>query len=86
MISYRSLLYSTTILYDIYVCVCLSYNIGKSDLPDIYVLARGLQAQGREHIYQAIARVISDIYHKGICHIRQIKKKFKPTIRTIFIC
>ena len=27
--------------------------MGKRDLPDIYALARGLQAQGHGHIYQA---------------------------------
>jgi len=56
--------------------------MGKRDLPDIYALARGLQARGFGHIYIRqipIAHVISDIYH-----IRQIKKKFKPTIKIIF--
>ena len=33
--------------------ICNSYNMGKRDLPDIYALARGPQARGRGHIYQA---------------------------------
>ena len=97
--------------------LCISYNMGKRDLPDIYALARGPQARGRGHIYQAnpdcgprawayisgksrlrpegvgiyirqipIAHVISDIYHLSIYHVRQIKKNFKPTIKTIFTC
>ena len=33
-----------------------------------------------------IAHVISDIYHLSIYHVRQIKKIFKPTIKTIFTC
>ena len=30
-----------------------SYTMAKRDLPDIYAQARGPQAQGRGHIYQA---------------------------------
>ena len=33
--------------------VYITYNMGKRDLPDIYALARGPQAQGLGHIYQA---------------------------------
>ena len=35
-----------------YVCIRISYNMGKRDLPDIYALARGFP----------IAHVISNIY------------------------
>ena len=43
---------SKSLIY-IYIYICISYNMGKRDLPDIYALARGPQAQGRGHIYQA---------------------------------
>ena len=33
--------------------VYMTYNMGNRDLPDIYALARGPQARGRGHIYQA---------------------------------
>ena len=33
--------------------LCISYNRGKRDLPDIYALAQGSHALGRGHIYQA---------------------------------
>ena len=33
--------------------ICNSYDMAARDLPDIYALARGLQARGRRHIYQA---------------------------------
>ena len=36
-----------------FAAICNSYNMGKRDLPDIYALARGPQARGRGHIYQA---------------------------------
>ena len=32
---------------------CNSYTMATRDLPDIYALARGPQARGRGHIYQA---------------------------------
>ena len=57
---------------------CISYNMGKRDLPDIYALARG-----RGHIYQEIpiAHVISDIYHLSIYHVREIKKNLNPQLK-----
>ena len=39
-----------------YVCmyVCINYNTGKSELPDIYARCpRARSARGRVHIYQA---------------------------------
>ena len=50
----------------IYQCgLCISYNMGKRDLPDIYALARGPQARGHGHIFRQImsGRVISNICH-----------------------
>ena len=35
------------------IYICISYNICKKDLPDIYALARGSQARGCGYIYQA---------------------------------
>ena len=56
----------------IYIYICISYNMGKRDLPDIYALARGPQAPGHGiYIRQIpIAHVISDIYHLSIYHVR----------------
>ena len=34
----------------IILIICISYNMGKRDLPDIYGLARGSQAQGHGYI------------------------------------
>jgi len=45
--------------------ICNSYTMAMRDLPDIYPLARGLQAQGPGHIYQS-GHGISNIYHYGI--------------------
>ena len=47
------LLYSAARLTTVSLDICISYNMGKRDLPDIYALAGGLQARGRGHIYQA---------------------------------
>ena len=32
------------------MAVCISYNMGKRDLPDIYALAQGPQARGHGHM------------------------------------
>ena len=36
-----------------YIIYCISYNMGKRDLPDIYAQDQGQQAQGHRQIYQA---------------------------------
>ena len=56
MMSFVGFAGSSTAVYIyiyIYIYICNSYNMGKRDLPDIYALARGPQARGRGHIYQA---------------------------------
>ena len=50
-LAHTYVLYKLFTLYTLYICN--SYNMGKRDLPDIYAIARGPQAQGRGHIYQA---------------------------------
>jgi len=37
----------------------------RKDLPDVYALAQGPQAQGHGHMYQANSG-ISNIYHLGV--------------------
>ena len=40
--------------HSIYICVCISYNTGKSALPDIYARCQRMRrAQGQVRIYQA---------------------------------
>ena len=56
--------------------------MGKRDLPDIYALAReGRRPEGTGIYIRQIplAHIISDIYHLSIY---QVKKNFKPTIKT----
>jgi len=68
----------------VYAYLYISYNMGKRDLPDIYALARGQQAQGRGHLYQAN---LDCPYYKRyipleytVYHIRQIKESLNPQL------
>ena len=58
--------------------VCISYNMGKRDLPYICPSPRAAGIYIRQI---PIAHVISDIYHLSIYHVRQIKKILNPQLK-----
>jgi len=70
--------------------ICNSYNMGKRDLPDIYVQARGPQARGHTYILQIlISHVISNIFHLGAYIHSMLNKSSKilnPQSLLYYIC
>ena len=70
------------------VCIRISYNMGKRDLPDTYIYiyiytARGPQARGRGCIYQANPDCPCYKYYIGTTKVHTTSNKSKPTITTI---